>query len=141
MDAKIKYFLCEDTIVVRVIEETDNYKDTLEYYNPRVEGWIPNKTWYNDMFVNKVVNFKEITKEDSNKYIQSSIDYFKKNSISPIYVRRIYGLDLEYLNPKTGEWNEVLNNDWYDTIDEFDSVSKEEVENYIDNIFSKKMIK
>ena len=133
MDVKIKYYLCEDRIVVRVIEK--DHDQTLEYYRPQVEGWIPNKAWYIYMFDNKKVKYRQITEEEANKYIERSVKYFKRGAI---YIRRIYGLDLEYFDPKTAEWRDVLNNDWYENMEEFKPVTKDEVENYIDNLFIEK---
>lgn len=140
-NAKIKYFCCEDRIIVRVIEESDNYKDVLEYYNPKVEGWIPSRLWYQDMFIDKVVDFREISKSEAIDYINSSIEYFKRMVANPIYLRRIYGLDLEFLNDKIGTWQEVTNHDWYEKIEEYQKVTKEEVNNYIDNLFAKKKVR
>ncbi|MBR3661589.1 MAG: hypothetical protein IKN63_06825 [Bacilli bacterium] len=136
-NAEIKYFCCEDQIIVRVIAELDNYTDSLEYYDPRVGGWIPSREWYQDMFVDKVVNFKEINKSEALKYIESSIKYYKRMVSSPIYLRQIYGLDLEFLNNKTGEWQTVLNHDWYDELDDYEKVSKEKVLEYKNNLFRK----
>ena len=141
MEVKIKYFCCEDKIIVRVIEEDNNYIDTLEYYNPKIEGWIPNKEWYQDMFVDKVVNFREISKNEALKYIDQSVEYYKRVVGIPIYLRRIYGLDLEYLNVNTGQWQDITNQEWYDQIDEYQKISKEEVEKFRDNLFTKKLIK
>ena len=140
-NAKIKYFCCEDKIIVRVVEEENNYKDNLEYYNPKVGGWIPNPEWYNYMFISKVVNFREITKSEAIEFINSSVEYFKRVVATPIYLRRIYGLDLEYFNSKTNEWQAVTNHDWYEKIDEYDKVTKKEVDDYIENLFAKKMIR
>lgn len=140
-NAKIKYFCCEDTIVVRVLEEQDSYIDSLEYYNPKVEGWIPSREWYNDMFVDKVVSFREISRNEAISYINSAVEYYKRIVSTPVYLRRIYGLDLEFLNEKTGEWQEVTNHDWYEKIDEYQKVSKDEVDSFKENLFAKKMIR
>ena len=140
-NATIKYFCCEDRIIVRVIEENDVYMDSLEYYSPRNNGWIPSSEWYNDMFVDKVVNFREITKEEALSYIKSSIEYFKRLVSNPVYLRRIYGLDLEVLNDKTGEWQTVTNHDWYDKIEEYKKVTQEEVLEYKEKLFTKKITK
>ncbi len=140
-NARIKYFCCEDKIIVRVVEEESNYSDILEYYNPRVGGWIPSKEWYNYMFVSKVVSFREISKREAKELINSSVEYFKRMVANPIYLRRIYGLDLEYFNSKIGEWQIVTNHDWYEKIDEYENVSKKEVDEYIDNLFAKKKIR
>ena len=140
-NANIKYFCCEDKIIVRVVEEENSYVDTLEYYDPKFGGWIPSREWYNYMFVEKIVNFREISKNDATIYINSSVEYFKRMVANPIYLRRIYGLDLEYFNSKTNEWQAVTNHDWYEKIDEYEHVTKKEVDNYIDNLFAKKMIR
>ena len=102
-NAIIRYFCCEDKIIVRVVEEQDSYADTLEYYSPKYEGWMPSKEWYDDMFVNKVVSFREITREEAINYIKTSIEYFKRLVVNPIYLRRIYGLNLEFFNTQTGK--------------------------------------
>ena len=130
-NATIKYFCCEDKIVVRVIAENDTYADTLEYYNPKYEAWVPNKNWYNDMFINKVVNFREITRNEAINYINLAIEYFKRTVVNPIYLRRIYGLDLEYFDDKIREWQKVNNDSWYEKINEYEKVSKEEVDNFV----------
>ena len=129
-NAIIRYFCCEDKIIVRVVEEQDSYADTLEYYSPKYEGWMPSKEWYDDMFVNKVVSFREITREEAINYIKTSIEYFKRLVVNPIYLRRIYGLNLEFFNTKTGKWQKVVNDEWYEKIDEYEKVSKEEVEQF-----------
>ena len=129
-NAIIRYFCCEDKIIVRVVEEQDSYADTLEYYSPKYEGWMPSKEWYDDMFVNKVVSFREITREEAINYIKTSIEYFKRLVVNPIYLRRIYGLNLEFFNTQTGKWQKVVNDDWYEKIDEYEKVSKEEVEQF-----------
>ena len=139
-NAEIKYYCCEDKIIVRVVEENNNL-NTLEYYNPKVGGWIPDKSWYNYMFVNKVVNYKEISKSEALEYINKSVEYFKRIVANPIYLRRIYGLDLEYFNIKRNEWQEVTNHDWYEEIDNYEKVSKKEVDEYIENLFAKKMVR
>ncbi|MBQ8891524.1 MAG: hypothetical protein IJ068_01505 [Bacilli bacterium] len=130
-NALIKYFCCEDRIIVRIIEEDNTYVDTLEYYNPKYDAWFPRKDLYRDMFVAKVVNFREITREEAINYIKSSIEYFKRIVASPIYLRRIYGLDLEYFNDKVQEWQKVSNASWYEKLDEYEKVSKEEVDNFV----------
>ena len=93
------------------------------------------------MFVNKVVNFHEISKKEATSYIESSVEYFKRVVANIVYLRRIYGLDLEYFNAKTNEWQTVTNDECYDKIDEYEKVSKKEVDEYIDNLFAKKMIR
>ena len=130
-NALIRYFCCEDKIIVRIVAEESDNIDILEYYNPRYEGWIPSREWYNDMFVNKVVNYKEITKEEALNYIKSSVEYFKRMIVNPVYLRRIYGLNLEYFNDKTSEWQKVNNASWYEKLDEYQRVSKEEVDKYV----------
>ena len=137
-NADVKYFCCEDKIVVRIIEEQDDYLDTLEYYEPKVGGWIPSRRWYEDMFINKVVDFREISRSEAIKYIKASVEYYKRIVANPVYLRRIYGLDLEFLNDKTGEWQEVSNHDWYEKIDEYQKVTKDEVKEFEDNLFVKK---
>ena len=137
-NADVKYFCCEDKIVVRIIEEQDDYFDTLEYYEPKVGGWIPSSRWYEDMFINKVVDFREISRSEAIKYIKASVEYYKRIVANPVYLRRIYGLDLEFLNDKTGEWQEVSNHDWYEKIDEYQKVTKDEVKEFEDNLFVKK---
>ena len=130
-NALIRYFLCEDKIIVRIVAEKNDYVDILEYYNPKYEGWIPSKEWYDDMFINKVVNFREITREEALNYVKSSVEYYKRVIVNPIYLRRIYGLNLEYFDDKTSEWQKVNNNSWYEKLDEYKKVSKEEVDNYV----------
>ena len=129
-NANIRYFCCEDKIIVRVIQEQDRYIDTLEYYSPKYEGWLPSEEWYNDMFVNKVVSFREISREEALNYIKSSIEYFKRVVVNPVYLRRIYGLNLEFFDDKTGNWQKVVNDDWYEKLDEYEKVTKEEVEQF-----------
>ena len=68
-----------------------------------------------------------------------AIEYFKRGKLGTVYLRRIYGLDLEVLNDKTGKWEEEINDEWYLELDECVRVSKEEVDNYIENLFSKKI--
>ena len=130
-NAVVKYFCCEDKIIVRVIEEIGEYIDMPEYYNPKIGGWIPSSEWYRDMFVDKVVNFRQISKEEAMKYINSSIEYFKRKISTPIYLRRIYGLNLELLNLKTGEWQPVTNHDWYEEIEDYEKIPEEEVKKII----------
>ncbi len=130
-NAVVRYFCCEERIIVRVVEEHDNYTDYLEYYNPKVGGWIPSKEWYNDMFIDRVVNFKEISRDEAIRYINSSVEYFKRVVSTPIYLRRIYGLNLEFFNSKTGMWQPITNHDWYEDIDDYERVTSDEVKKYI----------
>ena len=58
--SKIKYFCCEDRIVVRLIKDQIGEYEALEYYDPTIAGWIPSQNWYNDMFISKKVKFREI---------------------------------------------------------------------------------
>ena len=139
-NAEIKYYCCEGKIIVREVEENNSF-NTLEYYNPKVGGWIPDSSWYNYMFVEKVVSFEEISKNEALDYIKSSVEYYKRLVANPVYLRRIYGLDLEYFNSKTNEWQEVTNPDWYENLSEYEKVSKKEVDDYIENLFAKKMIR
>lgn len=136
---RIKYFCCEGRIVVRLIENPNNYYDSLEYYDPISEGWIPSREWYRDMFVDKKVNFREISIDEAIKFVKNSKEYLKRiNGNNLTYFRLIYGLDLELLDNKTGKWKEDINDKWYRKKEEYERVSDEEVKSYIDNLFSKK---
>lgn len=136
---RIKYFCCEGRIIVRLIENSNKYADVLEYFDPVSEGWIPSIEWQHDMFVNKKINFKEISFEEALKLIKGSKEYLKKiNGNTPIYFRLIYGLDLELFDSRTGKWQEDINDKWYRKKDKYVKVSEEEVKSYIDSLFSKK---
>ena len=136
---RIKYFCCEGRIVVRLIENPNKYYDVLEYYDPISEGWIPSNDWYQDMFIDKKVSFKEISIEEALKLAKCSKEYLKRiNGSNPTYFRLIYGLDLELFDNKTGKWQEDINDKWYRKKDEYEKVEEEEVKLYIDNLFSKK---
>lgn len=133
----IKYYLCEESIVVRVIEHGDDYGDSLEYYDPRINGWIPDNEWYKSMFLEKVINFREISKKEAEIYMQKAIEYCKRLVANPIYLRLVYGLDLDFFNEKTGEW-QAASNDWYKKISEYPRVSKKEVDEYIKSLYKKR---
>ena len=135
-NAEIQYFCCEDTFIVRVIAEKEDYVDTLEYYEPRVSGWILKPEWYDNMFVSKKIKFKKITREEAKKCIDNSIKYYRRTVRFPVYLRRIYDLYMDRYNPKTDEWELVRSDDWENEMSDSEKVvpvSEEEVFSYINN--------
>lgn len=134
----IKYYCCENRFIVRVIKDHTNNLESLEFYDPITAGWIPNQNWYIDMFINKNMSFKEISLEESKSYINNSIQYRKKDEIDNIYLRLIYGLDLEVLNDKTGKWEDIDDDEWYQEFNNYKVVSEEDVKQHIKSLFVKK---
>ena len=90
------------------------------------------------MFINKNMSFKEISLEESKNYINNSIQYRKKDEIDSIYLRLIYGLDLEVLNDKTGKWEDIDDDEWYQEFNNYKVVSEEDVKQHIKSLFVKK---
>ena len=130
----LKYYLCEGTIIVRLID------NVLERYEPRIEGWIENPEWYQNMFTYKRVNFIEIQKEDAINLMKESIKYYKRTDGT--YVRRVYNVYVELLDSNTLEWKSI-SGEW-DKDMFFDGlgksrVSKMEVDSYIKSLKPKKM--
>ena len=134
----IKYYCCENRFVVRVIKDPLSDIESLEVYDSRIDGWIPNVEWYNAMFGDKSMSFKEITVNEAKKYISNAIEYRKKENMSTIYLRLIDGLDLESLNNKTGNWESVDNDEWYHDFKSYSLVSEDDVKQYIKSLFTKK---
>ena len=130
----LKYYLCEGIIIVRLID------GVLERYEPRIDGWIENPEWYQNMFINKRANFIEIKKEDAINLMKESIKYYKRTDGT--YVRRVYNVYVESLDPITLEWKNV--SDEWDKDMFFDGdgkvrVSKDEIDSYITSSKTKKM--
>ena len=68
MDNKIRYYIRKSGVIVRVVDEV-----ILEYLNSECE-WLPNQEWFVSMFVDGEDEFKEISEEEVNTYINNKMN-------------------------------------------------------------------